>query len=408
MATDEGRAGAGNILHQVLRFLKMSKGIEKLAFHLQRLLALNAYFLFFLVMPSGKWAAGPDEISGLTDRASRHTPGLVKVLLSSGPFNWSQDRNFLARGLRSRVAKFAAGPLMLAYIARKFQGVLYFGKAGYLISSSDQRDWEFGFLAKRGVKVSAFLTGGDIRSPELSFVAVTKHIPEAISEYLPLVIPDFDSARVEAEQKRVAQVIDRHATAIVNAPLDQASYLQRETEDFMYFADINSFQQFPPLDQGGWRIAHIPSRPILKGTQVIRAALRELERQGVRFQYLEVHGEESSSVRTAIASSHIVVNELYSLLPGMLGIETLEMGRVLVTSAPIGVEACTRSAIGTRPWIEAHSLNLADKLAVLLQGDWESMNQQAIAGWTWVVENHGGPKSGLALAHILKRGTSIL
>lgn len=378
--------------------------LTRAAFVMQKAITLIGYAVLAIrFRPSSTVAVGPDEISGLTDRISAYTARTRKVLLSGGPFGWSSGHDFLSRGFKSRLAKLMFGPVFLAYIARTCQGAVYVGKSGYLIPTEDYRRWEFAFLRKRGLGIYCILTGGDIRSPAKAKVAVGQYLPETISDYLPLIDPYLGSLAHEQEQKQVAEVIDDFATAIINAPVDQAGYLKSRTLPFMYFAHPSLFSPLPLLQNGYINILHAPSRPILKGTQVVRASIRMLENEGYKLNYVEIGDASHGDVLRQITQSHIVINELYSLLPGMLGIEALECGRVLVTSAIPGVEECL-PINGPTPWVQADSTTLVEVLRRLLAMSESELQRQALDGWNWVQRNHSGQLSGEALSKIIRTG----
>jgi hypothetical protein len=76
------------------------------------------------------------------------------------------------------------------------------------------------------------------------------------------------------------------------------------------------------------RVLHAPSHAPIKGTELVRQAVKTLKSRGVEFDYVELHGVPNSQVMKAIAASDIVVDELYSdTYAAMFALEALRCGR---------------------------------------------------------------------------------
>lgn len=331
---------------------------------------------------------GPDNIAGLGSRIARSNPRFKMAILSAPLFsNYAHIGPKWGRGVRSRVTKALIGPIMLALIARQAVAVVYLGEAGYLAPFRDFREWEFTFLRKRGVKVVCFFTGSEIRSPEISRPIFHEAGIEAVVDYVALSEPK--GADLEFGPARVAQIADRCANLIINAPNCQAGYLVRTDAFFKNFAfavrsaDIRDFQ-VPRL-----KIVHLPSRPLIKGTPIVRAAVFALKSQGFDFDYEEIIGMPNDQALSAIESAQIVINQLYMIMPGMLSIEAIERGRVLVTSSKLGADPSipTTDKTPETPWVFANSTNLEGKLRRLLQASPEELFRIAKNSQDWLFTN---------------------
>ena len=64
-----------------------------------------------------------------------------------------------------------------------------------------------------------------------------------------------------------------------------------------------------------WRILHAPSKPALKGTTAIRAAIEELRSVGYAIDYTELQGRPNHEVLECLQHCDLVVDQLYSDTP---------------------------------------------------------------------------------------------
>ncbi len=74
-------------------------------------------------------------------------------------------------------------------------------------------------------------------------------------------------------------------------------------------------------------ILHSPSSPEVKGTEVVRAAMAQLENDGVEFEYREIMGVENDVVLRAIDDADLVIDQCYSDTPlAMFATEAAVLG----------------------------------------------------------------------------------
>lgn len=287
----------------------------------------------------------------------------------------------------------------LASVAR---GFVYLGAEGFL-RNFDEREWEFAFLKRHGRKVVCVFAGSDIRSPALmrEFQAQTGH--ETIITYLDQVSPVLASAGYDERRRRIAQVADRHADAIFNAAVDQLSYLTRPTEPFPYFfPDDAVFVDDSKHAQPGPRIVvHAPSSPIIKGTQVVRAAVQRLQSEGYSFEYRELIGVPHSEVLSNLREAHIALNEFYAFVPGVFGVEAMASGCALLTRADEDIET-DLPAGSNDAWVVTRAGDIYANLKALLDHP-ERIGPQAVAGRDWVMANATMASTGKRLRTVLDR-----
>jgi len=89
-------------------------------------------------------------------------------------------------------------------------------------------------------------------------------------------------------------------------------------------------------DEGPIRIAHAPTNRELKGTELILQAIRELQAEGLPFEFDLIENLPRNEFVKRIQKAHIVIDQVNgskSQIPGLIGVislETLSMGHVSV------------------------------------------------------------------------------
>lgn len=347
------------------------------------------------------WVVGPAEIASIVANFAKAIPNSYSVSLSPHRFyGFTYDFQIgTGRGdwLRQRVV----APWVFGRLAASAHGFVYVGSAGFLLSGLDDRDWEFSFLKRHGVRLVCLFTGSDIRSPTLMrrFQEVTGL--ETIVTYLDQVSAVFATTAYDDQRRRIAVVADRHADAIFTAAVDQLSYLKQETEPFPYFyPDEDLLPNLLKHDAPGRKIVvHAPSSPIIKGTQVVRAAVQRLHAEGYDFEYRELvnvlHGEVLASLREA----HIVLNEFYAFVPGVFGVEAMANGCALLTRADETIET-DLPAGSNSAWIVTTAADVYSNLRHLLDNSHE-IGPQAVEGLAWVERNATVSSSGERVRRVL-------
>lgn len=292
-------------------------------------------------------------------------------------------------------------PWLFGRLSTIATGFIYVGAEGFLLDGVDDREWEFNFLKRHGVLLVCMFTGSDIRSPVLMRRFQEETGLETIVTYLDQVSPVFATAAYDQQRYRVAQVADKHADVIFNAAVDQLSYLQRATEPFPYFFPnedlvLGSEKHSTP---GPRVVVHAPSSPIIKGTQVVRAAVERLRAEGFVFDYRELIDLPHKEVMASLRQAHIVLNEFYSFMPGVFGVEAMASNCALLTRADDTIE--TSLPFGSNSaWMVTTASDLYHNLRQLLL-DPERIPIQATAGLAWVREYATADVSGRRVREVL-------
>lgn len=350
------------------------------------------------------WVVGPDEIASMVTSIAAAIPRsystcLVKHPFYLGPYDYegaSASRGLLVQMCRE-AWKFGA-------LVADAEGFIYLGSTGFLRAQADSREFELSFLKQRGLGICCFFTGNDIRSIRVMAEQEEQFGLPNIATYLPALNPVFASDAYDSARKEIARTANEHADVIFNARVDQAGYLTRETEPFLYFYPQDMIcdprERFSVLQKPV--VLHAPSSPVIKGTQLVRAAVAALQAEGFEFEYIELIGVPHEEVKLQLQRAHIVLNEFYSYMPGVFGIEAMASGAVLLTSADQRIETDLPDG-SNEAWVVTHHHEVTTRLREVLQAGPERLLAQAIAGQRWVREHATAAVSGSVLREVLER-----
>jgi hypothetical protein len=327
---------------------------------------------------------GLEDNAAILHHLARAVPGSISVKSNPTPFyshTYDVDLSRLPLVLRLVVAPVTLGRLMT-----RVHTAIYVGGSGFLLAP-DGRDREFRFLRRHGVQILCQFTGTDIRSHRLLEELSSRLDRDVITTYQGQANPGVSGVRAEEHRKALARSADRHATAIFNPPVDQASYITRETLPFLHFFPDELIGENPEKwrDLGRLKVVHAPSSPIIKGTPLVRAAVKALKEDGFDFDYVEIIGRSNSEVRRILLDAHIVLNEFYAFVPGVLGVEAMAANAVLLTSADPEIEPSLGDAAGAA-WVVTPYWRIYEKLRAAL-ADRDSLQEQADRGTAWAKEN---------------------
>lgn len=312
-------------------------------------------------------------------------PDSYTIVDQSHPFYDDAFDRILSRssGRFGIVKRVLWGPILFGTVLARAHGVIYVGNLGFLITDLDERAWEFAFVRARDRHVVVIFTGNDIRSPALMTELAKRTGFDNLGAVLARQGAPYNTHEYEEQRRRRSKVADEHASAIFTARVDQMSYITRETHAFPYlYPDerlIDAREKFSML--GRIRFLHAPSRPELKGTECIRAAIHRVQRSHPEVEYVELTNVTNDEVREEMRRAHVVINQLHSYVPGVFGIEAMSHQCVMVCSADPSVETDLVEADGA--WVVADSTSIEDRLEDLLRHP-EALLAQALRGQEWV------------------------
>lgn len=380
--------------------------IDRVAFAVQRLLLVVSRALHRSRRNRDiSWVVGPDELASMVGNIADAVPGSYSVSLSPHRFYPRTYDHLGSTTGGPRIAylrRLVVGPWLLGALSVRARGVVYVGSLGFLVSSVDDREFEFGFLRRHGLKIACYFTGDDIRAPRLMHELEAQHGRPNLSTVIGLLDPLFESDEYDALKRRIGAIADRCADVIFTAPVDQRGYLNSEVHAFRYFYPDDRFRSaIEKFDRPGPLVlVHAPSSPILKGTEFVRAAIERLRGEGYEFEYRELTDVTNDDVQQELARAHIVLNQFYAYLPGVFGIEALASSCVMLCSADERFEPLTLAAGANDAWVVTgidevyeHTKALLDRPATLAD--------QARRGFEWAVRHTSASASAEYVVEVL-------
>jgi hypothetical protein len=331
------------------------------------------------------WVVGVSEIAGFLHKMSQVYENTFSVCLYVNKY-YNHEYSFknTSNTFLRKIVIILFGPWLLGYLINTTKVFFYVSGRGFLIDYDNSRSFEFYYLKKRRKKINLLFLGSDIRSLNKLYEFGLELREDNIANNL-FYVNSFNN---ENEKKAIAFAADKFADNIFNAKIDQISYLKRETRPIFYIVKEDEYYfseaKFNSLNR--IKIVHAPTDPFLKGTQVIRSVIKKLEIEGYNIEYIELFGKKSLEVIAELRKAHIGINQLYSYLPSVFGIECMANHVALITSADRLIEK-DLPAGSEDAWIQTKYWNLYENLLYLLNKP-EEIQKQATKGYNFVYKNY--------------------
>lgn len=378
--------------------------VAGLTSRLQRLAAISSYAWHVRRNRDTdlSWVVGPDEFATMLVSVGAALPRSYTVCLSKHPFYTVNYDYEGATNVRIGVLRMIAEGWAFGHQAARSFGFIYLGSNGFLRAQPDARAFEYRFLKHRGKRICSMFIGSDIRAPRVMARQEAELGVPNIATYLPAMSPVFASDQYDSFRRELANVADAYSDIIFSASKDQAGYLTGETQPFMYYypdegiaASLDKFVEPEKLI-----VLHAPSSPVIKGTQLVRAAVAKLQREGFDFEYIELSGVPHEEVTAQLRRAHIVLNQFYAYVPGVFGVEAMAAATVLLQSADEAFEPDLPPG-SNRAWVVTKHHEVAEKLRAVLQMSPNELRDQADAGRNWVRTHATASVSGRKLRELL-------
>jgi hypothetical protein len=371
-------------------FIKVICAVQNVILHLSA--------PFFRRAKSKGIVVGTTEIAGMLYRIGDIWSDLaVSVNLEPHPFYRSYRYTYKNpfRGILGGLYRCLTGPFLLAKLASDHDVFFYLWETGFCLD----REIDFRFLSRRGKKIVTLFVGDDIRSRKL----LLEHFRSlGLDSYI-----EYDLQNVERNESRVkrnAAIADKYASVVFSAPLDQMSYLRSPQRPWPYVVPDEVFHyDLAKFKESRLRIVHAPSAPILKGTQLVRAAIRKLQLEGFDFDYIELQNVPNEVVLRELARAHIVMNQFYSILPGVFGVEAMANCTATMMSTSPGDMGVDRNDI----WLETRYWEVYDKLKALIQ-DRDLMARLAENGYQFTYSRYRPSAARESIERILAEGGVLI
>ncbi len=158
-----------------------------------------------------------------------------------------------------------------------------------------------------------------------------------------------------------------------------------------------------PLERRKPLVVHVPSRSVVKGTELIAPVLERMSRDGlIDFRYVE--GVPARDMPALYGEADIVLDQFRIGSYGVAACEAMAAGRVVIGHVDEDVRRHVRSATGSElPVVEATPVTLSDVIETVLS---DAARYRAIArdGIDFVHDVHDGTRSARVLAPFLTTG----
>lgn len=349
------------------------------------------------------WVVGPDECASMVRQISQALPGTYSVNFSEeSVYGYTYDFRFrTSRASRWRwTERKLRGPILLGRLMNQATGFIYVGSTGFLMSDTDQREFEFAYLRKKGLPIVCYWCGSDIRSVKRMHELERETGMPNVSTYMGERGAIYESDAWDQQKRRIAEVASRHASAMFSNTVDHLSYLTVGTEPFLYFLPDEPLPNPGKFDDLSHPVVvHATTAPSIKGTALVRAAVARLREEGYDFEYVELIGVTNAQVKEQLARAHIAMNQFYGFSPAVFGVESLMAGCVVMMSADETVE--TDLPPGSNDaWVVTRHHEVDTKLRELLD-DPSRMSGIAARGRAWAEAHAGRAAAGATLQRTL-------
>jgi len=288
-------------------------------------------------------------------------------------YSLSIDNKYL-----SLIIRTLYGPYLLAKLSNQSKIFIYLWDTGFCLD----REIDYKFLKKKNKKIVCVFLGSDIRSHTLRIDFHNKNMLDTGSNY---AIDNKKNLLNEQRVMKVAKDADKYADLIFNHPKDQMSYLKSKQLLMPYMYEVTKMshneEKFSNLDI--IKIVHASSNPIAKGTPIVRAVIKKLLLEDYNFEYVELTNTPNKKVLEILQDVHILINELYAFVPGVLAIEGMGNFCATITSAeydgfPKGAE---------NAWFQTRYWEVYDNLKYLLDNP-KKIKEYAENGFEFVKNNY--------------------
>ena len=390
---------------------KVYKFTLYLIFNFQKLiLFLSFFFYFFKKKLFNKkkneisWVLGVAETAAILKYLSLSIPNCYSVCFKKNlfyDFNYDYSLENKCRYLLYIKIIFL-GPILLGRLIHESKGFFYISSNRFLIHHIDEGLFEYQFLKKRKKKIISFFLGADIRSPSLSIHMAKERGDEVTSNYLFLTNPNLLNFDHEITIKKRVLVAEKFSDQIYTSRIDQISYFKRKTLPIVrsfpdqYF--VMNLEKFKGLKIP--KIFHAPSSPILKGTQLVRAAITRLKKENYKFEYKEAKFSKNSLILEELKSTHIVLDEFYACTVGVFSVEAMANCCALMNSADEFIETDLPKG-SNNAWIVTKNYEIYDKLKFLLDNV-HVQAEYAEKGYNWALQHESQSAASKKFETLLK------
>lgn len=371
------------------------------------ILFISYYFFKILKVKATKdsWVIGVDEIASNIYCLKNILKPSISVSFSYNTFyNFKYDYFINVNNIYLRyLFRLIYAPLLLGYLTNKCTHFCYIWHTGFLLN----RGIEFKFLKSKSKKLVCLFVGDDIRSPKLTLQLADKMKIDYHTEYVGFQNPYYLTEKYNNEKMTIAKDADNYSDIIFSFPLSQISYLKSAQNTYTYMYDRNMFfkneQKFENIKK--IKILHAPSNPLVKGTPLIRAAIKKLEIEKYNIEYVELQNMPNEVVLSHLKSSHIVLNQFYAFALGLFGVEAMANHCAVLMSADPGIEISLPQD-SKDAWMITKYWEIYDNLKYLLDNP-DEIKYYADNGYDFAYKHYTYEAAGKYINSVLKENSII-
>jgi hypothetical protein len=251
-------------------------------------------------------------------------------------------------------------------------------------------------LRRAGLRVATVSHGSDVRSPSAH---------AAREPWSPYLEPSWGDGPVLEEQSRrnrrlLAQLRDEGVPAFVSTPdllvdVPWATWLPVVVDPARWESGRRPLERAVPV------VVHVPSRGVVKGTDLVEPVLRDLDAEGL-IEYRTVRGVPWSRMPALYGEADVVLDQFRLGSYGVAACEALAAGRVVVSHVGEQVRERVRATGDELPVVQADPSTLQEVLRDVVT-DRERYREIAARGPGFVRALHDGSTSARVLSGFLDR-----
>jgi len=162
--------------------------------------------------------------------------------------------------------------------------------------------------------------------------------------------------------------------------------------------DISRYPYIGQKNKDRPLVVHAPSNPEVKGTQFVRAAIDQLRQEGLPFDYREISNLQHDEAIALYKRSDIVIDQLFIGWYGVLSIEAMALGKVVITYVR---EDLYEKHVPRIPIMNANPDTIVEVLRSALT-DYDSRVEIGLQARTFAEKNHSVENVGNSLLQIYR------
>ena len=374
-----------------------------------------SYWFYRLMTPRAKrdsidWVVGAVETASMIHQIADALESAKSVNLTSSlyyRFRYDYDHDHDHDQLTSAGRRFVflrmtvLRPILLGRLMNLTRGFIYVAQSGFMFDGFDAREFEFKFLKSKGRKLGIYWCGSEIRSPKLMSELEQSMGQPNVFSYITQIAPEFGAEAHERILQKRAHVGNLYADVMFDCPTDQKSYLAGHREPFFYYMPPELFDdnlhKFDDLSR--IVVTHASTSPIIKGTQLVRAAVAKLREGGYDFEYVELIGLGHDEVMKQLKRTHVALNQFFGFTTAVFGVEAMAARCAVLSSADETIETSLPPGANQATFVTKH-WQVYDNLKSLLDHP-ERIEPLADAGQAWARRFASAEGAGALLKGIL-------